>query len=74
MMTIHIDQLKDKEQWLEFQEQPEAFPVLADMLNTKACAFSTPIKSRLRAYRIGDIVEVEGNFETAGDRSRMIVD
>lgn len=64
MITIHIDQLKDKEQRFEFQEQPEAFPVLADMINAKACVFSTPIKTRLRAYRIGDIVEVEGYLET----------
>jgi uncharacterized protein len=65
MITIHLDQLIDKEHRLEFKEKPEAFDVLADMINTKACAFLTPIKTRLRAYRIGDIVEVQGNLEAA---------
>jgi uncharacterized protein len=65
MITIRLDHLIDKEHRLEFKEKPEAFPVLTDMINTNACVFLNPIKTRLRAYRIGDIVEVEGYFETA---------
>ena len=64
MITIHLDQLIDKEHRLEFEEKPEAFPVLTDMIHSNACVFLNPIKTRLRAYRIGDIVEVEGYFET----------
>ncbi len=65
MITIHLDHLIDKEHRLEFEEKPEAFPVLTNMINTNGCVFLNPIKTRLRAYRIGDIVGVEGYFETA---------
>ena len=63
-MKIHIDQLIDKEHRIEYEEQAEAFQVLREMIKTGACSFLKPIKTRLRAYRIGDIVEVEGNFQT----------
>ena len=65
MMTIHLDQLIDKEHQLEFKAKPEAFPILASMIQENTCVFMNPIETRLRAYRIGDIVEVEGYFETA---------
>jgi uncharacterized protein len=64
VIVIHFDQLIGKEHRIEFEEQAEAFPVLRDMIKTNTCAFLTPIKTRLRAYRINDIVEVEGNFES----------
>jgi uncharacterized protein len=65
MMRVHVDQIKDKGLLLEFEEKPELFPVLADMIMKNECEFLTPIKARLRAIRIGDIVEVEGTVETS---------
>lgn len=65
MMHIHIDQLKDKALWLEFEERPEIFPVLTNMIKKNECEFVSPIKTRLRAIRVGDIVEVEGSIETS---------
>lgn len=64
MMQIHIDQLIEKERRLEFEEKPEHFAVLADMIKNNEYEFLAPIKTRLRAYRVGDMVEVEGNLET----------
>ena len=64
-MEIHIDQLIDTELRLEFEEKPESFPVLAEMIKREECGFAAPIRSRLRAFRVGDIIEVEGVFETA---------
>jgi uncharacterized protein len=63
-MKIHLNQLMEKEHQIEYEVQAEAFLVLRDMINKGACSFLEPIKTRLRAYRIGDIVEVEGNFQT----------
>ena len=63
-MEIHIDQLVDTELRLEFEEKPESFPVLAQMIKKGEFDFSAPIKSRLRVFRIGDFIEVEGVFET----------
>lgn len=65
MMRIHIDQLKDKALWLEFEERADIFPVLTNMIKKNECEFAAPIKTRLRAIRVGDIVEVEGNIETS---------
>jgi len=65
MMRVHIDQLKDKALWLEFEESPDIFPVLTNMIKKNECQFLTPIKTRLRAIRVGDIVEVEGSIETS---------
>ncbi len=64
MMQIHIDLLTDKECRFEFEEKPENFAVLADMIENNECDFLAPIKTDLRVYRIGDLVEVEGNLET----------
>ena len=64
MMRIHIDQIKDRGLSLDFEETPEVFPVLADMIKENECVFLTPIKARLRAIRVGEIVEVEGMVET----------
>jgi uncharacterized protein len=65
MMEIHIDQLIDTELRLEFEEKPEKFPVLAEMIKKEEVDFPAPIKTRLRVFRIGDIIEVEGVLETA---------
>jgi len=64
MMRIHLDQLTERELLLEFEEKPETFPVLADMIKQKECDVLVPIKIRLRVYKVRDIVEVEGNLET----------
>lgn len=64
-MQIRIDQLIDTELNLEFEEQPESFPVLAEMIKSGELDFPAPVKTRLRIFRIGDFIEVEGLFETA---------
>lgn len=64
-MQIHIDQLIDAELRLEFEEKPENFPVLAEIIKKGEMDFPVPVKTRLRVFRIGDIIEVEGLFETA---------
>jgi uncharacterized protein len=63
-MLIHIDQLMDTELRLEFEEKPESFPVLAEMIKKKEFDFSAPVKTRLRVFRVGDFIEAEGVFET----------
>lgn len=65
MMRIHIDQIKDVGLWLDFEEKPETFPVLADMIRKNECKFLAPIRARLKTIRVADIVEVEGNIETS---------
>ena len=63
-MQIHIDQLIEKELSLEFKEKPDSFPVLAQMIKEGGCGFPVSIDIRLRVFRISEIIEVEGAFET----------
>jgi uncharacterized protein len=65
MMRIPIDHIKDAELSFDFEEKPETFTVLADMISKNECKFLAPIKTRLKTIRVGDIVEVEGNIETS---------
>lgn len=63
-MYLRIEQIKEDGLALEFEEKPEAFPVLSDMTNRGECKFLIPIKTALRAIRIDDMIDVKGNVNT----------
>ena len=64
MMRIHIEQITEKGLVLDFAERAESFPVLAQMVQDGECEFLGPIRTRLRAVKIQNFVEVEGTVET----------
>jgi uncharacterized protein len=64
MMHIQIERIKDQGLALELVSKPESFPVLAAMTQSRECEFHAPIRTSLKAIRIGDMVEVEGTIET----------
>ena len=64
MMYIHVEQIAAEGLNLRFEEKPENFPVLAEMISRGECEFLSPIKTSLRAVRIADRVEVEGDVRT----------
>jgi uncharacterized protein len=63
-MRIRIEELKGGKLHQKFEETPESFAVLKEMVDHGGCEFLTPIKAALRAQQIGDIVELEGNIAT----------
>ena len=63
-MYIRIEQIKEDGLALDFEEKPEVFPVLSEMINQGECEFSAPIKIALRAIRIDDMIEVKGEINT----------
>jgi uncharacterized protein len=63
-MYIRIEQIKEEGLALDFEEKPEVFPVLSEMINQGECEFVAPIKTALRAIRIGDMIEVKGEINT----------
>ena len=63
-MYIRIEQIKEEGLALDFEEKPESFPVLSEMINQGECQFVAPIKTALRAIRIGDMIEVKGEINT----------
>jgi len=63
-MHLRIEQIKDEGLTLEFEEKPEAFAVLSEMVKRGECEFRGPIKTALRAIRIDDMIDVKGNINT----------
>jgi uncharacterized protein len=68
-LILHIEQIRAKDLYLDFEEEPEAFPVLAEMIQSRECEFLDPLKVSIRVFRIRELYEVEGHFQT---RMRLI--
>jgi uncharacterized protein len=64
-MYLQIEQINDEGLALEFEEKPEVFPVLSEMINQGECKFVAPITTALRAIRIDDMIEVKGQVNTS---------
>jgi uncharacterized protein len=64
MMRIHTERLKESSLALAFEQKADVFPVLQELIRQRECEFSAPIRIRLKAALIGEMVEVEGNLET----------
>jgi uncharacterized protein len=65
MMRIHTDQLADGSLSLAFEEPADRFPALREMVRSRECEFTSPVRTRLRASRIREMVEVEGQVQVA---------
>ena len=63
-MYLRIEQINNEGLDLEFEEKPEVFPVLSEMINQGECNFMAPIKTALRAIRFEDMIDVQGHFNT----------
>lgn len=63
-MRIKTEELKETRIALEFDTPVDRFPALREMVRRRECDFTDPIRTRLRAARIGDMVEVEGDIRT----------
>jgi uncharacterized protein len=64
IMRISMEELKETSLALEFETPAERFPALREMVRRSECDFMSPIRTRLRAMRAGDMVEVEGEIRT----------
>ena len=64
-MEIRLEQIKEDGLTLEIEKSVDTFPVLAEMVANGECEFAVPLKTALRAFRIGDLVEIEGDIETS---------
>ena len=64
MMRIHTEQLKESSLAFEFKVPANRFPSLQEMVRHQECDFTSPIQTRLKAARIGEIVQIEGKVHT----------
>ena len=63
-LILHVEQLKEKEFSHVFEESPEVFPVIAEMIKNRECQFLRPINIRLKAFRVRELFQVQGRLET----------
>jgi uncharacterized protein len=63
-MEIRLDQIKEDGLTLEFEKSVATYPILAEMVANGECEFAAPLRTALRALRIGDLVEIDGDIET----------
>ena len=63
-LILHVEQLKEKEFANEFEENPQVFPIIAEMIKNRECEFLKPLNIRLKAFRIRELFEVRGSFRT----------
>ena len=64
-MRIRTDQLNEGHLTLTFEQPADRFPTLREMVRNGECEFIRPIRTRARAARIQELVEVEGVVQTA---------
>ncbi|MGD2269055.1 MAG: DUF177 domain-containing protein [Desulfobacterales bacterium] len=64
-MFICVDDIKDQGLSIEFEEKPEKFPILDDLTHTADCVFHSPLKFKVRAIRVKEMVKIEGRLETS---------
>ncbi len=64
-MRIHADQLKSGSLTVAFDEPADRFTGLRELARSGECEFTSPIRTRLRATRIRELVEIEGVIQSA---------
>lgn len=63
-MRIRIDQIKDEGLDLESEEAAAFYPTVAETAEAEGCIFVSPLQTRLRLVRVGEMIEVEGTVES----------
>jgi len=64
-LILHVERIKDKDFFHEFEENPQDFPILAEMVKNGEIEFLTPLNIRLKAFRIRELYEVQGTFSAS---------
>ena len=64
-LILHIEQIKGKEFFHEFEENPQVFPIIAEMIKNRQCEFLKPFSIRLKAFSVREIFEVQGTLRTS---------
>ena len=63
-LCIPIQSMEPSGLSFQSEENPESFPVIAELVKTDECRFISPIRITGRADRIQDLIEVSGTIET----------
>jgi uncharacterized protein len=63
-LILHVEQIKGKEFFHEFEENPQVFPIIVEMIKNRQCEFLKPFSIRLKAFSVREIIEVQGTLKT----------
>jgi uncharacterized protein len=63
-MQIRLKDIKEQGLSLEFAEDAQSFPAVVELFADRDIEILQPIWTKLRALRVGDMVEVQGNSTT----------
>jgi uncharacterized protein len=63
-LILHIEQIKDKTISRKFEENANAFPIIAEMIKNRTCEFRETLKIGVKAYKVRELYQVEGHFQT----------
>ncbi len=63
-LILHTEQIKDKEIFREFEAKPQVLPIIADLVKNGTCEFREPLNISVKAFKIRELYEVDGHFET----------
>ena len=64
-LILHVEQIKGKDFSHEFEENPQVFPIIAEMVKNRQCEFLKPFSIRLKAFSVREIIEVLGTLQTS---------
>ncbi len=64
MLRLQVEKLKDEELILDIAEKAEEFPALHDLEEQGQCRFTQGVTGRLRTFRAGEYIEVQGAVAT----------
>ena len=64
-LILHVEQIKEKEFSHEFEENPQVFPIIAEMVKNRQCEFLKPLNIRLKAFRVRELFGVQGTLRTS---------
>ena len=63
-LILHTEQIKDKEIRREFDVKPQVLPIISELVKNGTCEFRETLKIRVKAFKIRELYEVEGHFNT----------
>ncbi|BDV43184.1 hypothetical protein GURASL_21070 [Geotalea uraniireducens] len=63
-MKVRVDDIKEREKQLFYEEAPDAFPSLAAVTTDKFCTFIAPVTVSLTVFREYDHIRTNGKIKT----------
>lgn len=64
-MLIRLDEIREDGFSHDYVVSADEFPQLAELIDAGEVIFSAPVAVRVRLFRVGELIEVDGQLQTA---------